>query len=210
MRILSFGKKDPDVDAFEAQLEAQLDGLYNVALRYTRNPAMAEDLVHDTAVRALRFKERFEEGSNFKAWIYTILTNTFINRYRRQKREREIIEGSTRDDVEIQMRSDVTRDTARQPEAAYLEQMMSDDVIAALDDLPEEFRAVVVLCDVEGMSYRDIADVVHCPVGTVMSRLFRARKLLKRKLSGVAKERGILRGEVEVTATHQVAAVVDV
>jgi RNA polymerase sigma-70 factor (ECF subfamily) len=199
MSILSFGKKASAVDEFETLLEAQLDGLYNVALRYTRNPAMAEDLVHDTAVRALRFRDRFEKGSNFKAWVYTILTNTFINRYRRQKRERQIMEGSSREDVEQQLRSDTSRDTASQPESSYLEQMLSDDVIAALDDLPDEFRSVVVLCDVEGLSYKQIADVVNCPVGTVMSRLFRARRLLKGKLSTVAKERGIIKGEVEMT-----------
>src|SRR4051812_3769918 len=99
-------RNSPLSDEFEALLESQLDGLYSTALRYTRDPAQAEDLVHDTAVRALRFRDRFEMGSNFKAWIYTILTNTFIHRYRRQKREREILEGPSRDDVERQLRSE--------------------------------------------------------------------------------------------------------
>ena len=188
-----FRKKTPVLDEFETLLESQLDGLYSVALRYTRDPAQAEDLVHDTAVRALRFRDRFERGSNFKAWIYTILTNTFIHRYRRQKREREILEGASRDDVERQLRSESARDLAREPESAYLEQLLSDDVIRALDDLPEDFRTVVVLCDIEGLSYKDIADVLKCPVGTVMSRLYRARRLLERKLAVLAVERGILR-----------------
>jgi RNA polymerase sigma-70 factor (ECF subfamily) len=188
-----FRKKTPVLDEFEILLEGQLDGLYSVALRYTRDPAQAEDLVHDTAVRALRFRDRFERGSNFKAWIYTILTNTFIHRYRRQKREREILEGATRDDVERQLRSETARDMAREPEHAYLENLLSDDVIQALDDLPEDFRTVVVLCDIEGLSYKDIAEVLKCPVGTVMSRLYRARRLLERKLAGLAMERGILR-----------------
>lgn len=199
MSIFSFGKKTSNIDEFETLLEAQLDGLYNVALRYTRNSALAEDLVHDTAVRALRFRDRFEKGSNFKAWVYTILTNTFINRYRRQKREREIIEGSTREDVVQQLGSDTSRHTASQPESTFMERMLSDDVVAALDDLPEEFRQVVVLCDVEGLSYKEIASAAQCPVGTVMSRLSRARRLLKRKLTAVAKERGIIRGEIEMT-----------
>lgn len=188
-----FRKKTPVLDEFETLLESQLDGLYSVALRYTRDPAQAEDLVHDTAVRALRFRDRFERGSNFKAWIYTILTNTFIHRYRRQKREREILEGASRDDVERQLRSESARDLAYEPESAYLEQLLSDDVIRALDDLPEDFRTVVVLCDIEGLSYKDIADVLKCPVGTVMSRLYRARRLLERKLAVLAVERGILR-----------------
>jgi RNA polymerase sigma-70 factor (ECF subfamily) len=193
MSLLSFGSKTPVLDEFETLLEGQLEGLYSVALRYTRDPAQAEDLVHDTAVRALRFRDRFERGSNFKAWIYTILTNTFIHRYRRQKREREILEGASRDDVERQLRSEAARDLAREPEHAYLEQLLSDDVIRALDDLPEDFRTVVVLCDIEGLSYKDIADVLKCPVGTVMSRLYRARRLLERKLAGLAVERGILK-----------------
>lgn len=195
-----FRKKNPVLDEFETLLESQLDGLYSVALRYTRDPAQAEDLVHDTAVRALRFRDRFERGSNFKAWIYTILTNTFIHRYRRQKREREILEGASRDDVERQLRSESARDLAREPESAYLEQLLSDDVIRALDDLPEDFRTVVVLCDIEGLSYKDIADVLKCPVGTVMSRLYRARRLLERKLAVLAVERGILRPGAQVAA----------
>ena len=195
-----FRKKNPVLDEFETLLESQLDGLYSVALRYTRDPAQAEDLVHDTAVRALRFRDRFERGSNFKAWIYTILTNTFIHRYRRQKREREILEGASRDDVERQLRSESARDLAREPESAYLEQLLSDDVIRALDDLPEDFRTVVVLCDIEGLSYKDIADVLKCPVGTVMSRLYRARRLLERKLAVLAVERGILRPGAQAAA----------
>ncbi len=183
-------------DDFEKLLEAQLRGLHSVALRYTRDNALAEDLVHDTAVRALRFRDRFEVGSNFKAWIYTILTNTFIHRYRRQKREREIVEGASRGDVERLLRSDTSRDLAMNPENSYFKQQLSDDVVRALADLPEDFRAVVVMCDIEGQSYRDIADVLACPVGTVMSRLYRARRLLERKLGNLAAERGIVRQNV--------------
>ena len=200
-----FRKKTPVLDEFETLLETQLDGLYSVALRYTRDPAQAEDLVHDTAVRALRFRDRFEQGSNFKAWIYTILTNTFIHRYRRQKREREILEGVSRDDVERQLRSETSRDLAREPEQSYLEQLLSDDVIRALDELSEDFRTVVVLCDIEGLSYKDIADVLDCPVGTVMSRLYRARRLLERRLSALAMERGILKPGAPDMLTAQAA-----
>ena len=191
-----FAKKDASATEFEVLLQAQLDGLYNVALRYTRDPSQAEDLVHDTAVRALRFRDRFEQGSNFKAWIYTILTNTFIHRYRRHKREREILEGSSREDVERQLRSEDTRHCANAPEQTYLNHLLSDDVVKALGELPADFRAVVVLCDIEGLSYKDIAVSLACPVGTVMSRLYRARRLLERKLSHVAAESGIVKNNI--------------
>jgi RNA polymerase sigma-70 factor (ECF subfamily) len=180
-------------DPFEAQLEAQLSSLYSMALRYTRDASLAEDLVHDTAVRALRFRDKFMAGTNFKAWVYTILTNTFIHRYRRQRREREILEGQNRADVEQQMRSETSRELAQNPERGYLHQALSDDVVRALESLPEEFRTVVMLCDVEGQSYKDIAELLMCPLGTIMSRLYRARRLLERKLAHVAVENGILK-----------------
>lgn len=193
MHLSLFGKKNSDAEDFEGLLQAQLRGLYGVALRYVRDPAMAEDLVHDTVVRALRFKHRFEPGTNFKAWIYTILTNTFIHRYRRQKREREILEGITRDEVENHLTNEISASHAQDPENSYLRHMLSDDVLKALDEMPEDFRTVVTLCDIEGLSYKEISDALDCPVGTVMSRLFRGRRFLEKKLAHVATERGILK-----------------
>ncbi len=193
MKFLSFSKKNSDFDDFESLVETSLDGLYRVALRYTRNPAQAEDLVQDTVVRALRFRDRFEPGTNFKAWVYTILTHTFIHKYRRQKREREVLEGVTRSDVERQLTSTEVRDLASRPEDTYLDRMLSDEVLAALDALPEDFRTVVTLCDLEGLAYKEIADVLGCPVGTVMSRLYRGRRMLEDKLYGLAVERGIVK-----------------
>ncbi|MEK7705869.1 MAG: sigma-70 family RNA polymerase sigma factor [Myxococcota bacterium] len=194
MRLLQLGKKQRDIDEFEDLIGKHLDGLYGAALRFTRNSAQAEDLVQDTVVRALRFRERFEPGTNFRAWIFTILTNTFIHRYRRQKREREALEGVRREDVARELRSERSEQQALEPENTYLDGMLSDDVLAALDSLPEEFRAVVVLCDIEGLAYKDIAEAVECPVGTVMSRLYRGRRMLEDKLLGVAIERGIVKG----------------
>lgn len=182
-------------ETFEDLLQSHLDGLYGAALRYTREPQAAEDLVHDTAVRALRFKDSFEMGTNFKAWIYTILTNTFIHKYRRRQREREILGGVTRRDVENRLHSEDSRSAAQDPENSYLRDMLSDDVLAALDALPEEYRMVIVLCDLQGLSYKEIADAIDRPVGTVMSRLYRGRRTLEAKLRGVAIERGILKGE---------------
>lgn len=195
MTLLQFRKNVEELESFESLLEGHLDGMYRVALSLTRNPTQAEDLVHDTAVRALRFRDRFEMGTNFKAWIYTVLHHTFIHRYRRQKRERELLDGATRHDVERQLRSETARSAAADPENAYLEDMLSDDVVRALEELPEEFRSVVTLCDLEGLSYKEIADVIGRPVGTVMSRLYRGRRLLEKSLRGLAVERGIVKEE---------------
>lgn len=197
MNLFGFAKKRvPAQESFDALLESNLDGLYRVALRYTRDASLAEDLVHDTAMRALRFRDRFEPGTNFKAWIYTILTNTFIHRYRRHKKERMILDGSTREDVQSSLGSETARLCAEDPEHAYLDHMLSDDVLAALDALPEDFRMVVVLCDIEGLSYKEIADVLGCPVGTVMSRLYRGRRILEQALAGVAAAHGIVKAKV--------------
>ncbi len=193
-KMAFFGKKKiKDFDEFEELIELHLDGMYRVAMRYTREPSAAEDLVQDTVVRALRFRDHFELGTNFKAWIYTVLTHTFIHKYRRKKRERELLEGQNREDVQHQLESESARDAATEPEQAYLDRMLSDDVVHALDALPEEFRTVIVLCDLEGLSYKDIAEVVDCPVGTVMSRLYRGRRILEQKLYGLAVEQGIVR-----------------
>jgi RNA polymerase sigma-70 factor (ECF subfamily) len=193
MSLFSKRKPSKALDDFEAMLSDNLDGMYRVALSLTRNPAQAQDLVHDTAVRALRFRDRFELGTNFKAWVFTILHHTFIHVYRRRKRERELLEGASRHDVARQLRSDDSVMAHHDPENAYLDHMLSDDVVRALAELPEEFRTVVTLCDLEGLSYKDIADVIGRPVGTVMSRLYRGRRLLEKSLSGLAVERGIVK-----------------
>jgi RNA polymerase sigma-70 factor, ECF subfamily len=211
MGLFGFSKPRKDLDEFELLIEQHLDGLFGVALRYTRDRAYAEDLVQDTVVRALRFRDRFEPGTNFKAWVYTILTHTFIHRYRRQKREREILDGQNRVDVDRQLHSEVSRELAMRPENAYLENLLSDDVLAALDSIPEDFRTVVVLCDIEGLAYKDIADIVGCPVGTVMSRLYRGRRMLEGKLANLAIEQGILKPNKRAAEGAAVApAVLDI
>lgn len=208
MKLFSFAKsRRPPEETFESLLESHLDGMYRVALSLTRNPVQAEDLVHDTAVRALRFKNRFEMGTHFRAWIYTVLHHTFVHRYRRKKREREILEGSTRIDVERQMQSEGSRLRALDPEGTYLENMLSDEVLAALESLPPEFRTVVTLCDIEGLAYKEIAEVIDRPVGTVMSRLYRGRRQLENKLRGVAVDRGLIRDDAQRASDGE--AVVD-
>lgn len=176
---------------FERMLADTLPALTHLALRYTRNPSLADDLVHDTVVRALRFRESFRHGSNFRAWTHTILTNTFIHGYRRSRKEKEILGQAGRRDVEAQLCSEATQESAHRPERALLFNHLSDDVVAALAALPEDFRAAVVLCDLQGHSYREVAAALNCPLGTVMSRLHRARRLLEEQLADYAREQGI-------------------
>ncbi len=180
--------------AFEREALPHLDALYGAAYRLTRNPRDAEDLVQDALLRAYRFWDSFEKNSNCKAWLFKILTNTFINGYQKRKRNREVLsaavsEQQATDGVLIHERSAAQRD----PEGLLIDRTMSDDVANALAALPSEFRLAVVLCDVEGFSYREIAEIMDCPVGTVMSRLYRGRRLLRKALYQFAVEEGIVK-----------------
>ena len=163
-------------------------------MRLTRNPRDAEDLVQDSILRAYRFWHTFQDTSNCRAWLAKIVTNTFINSYQKKKRTREIQtaaqeEQRVRDGVLAQERAL----SQRNPEQQLLDSSFSDDVAAALDSLPDDFRIPVVLCDVQEMSYKEIADIMECPVGTVMSRLYRGRKMLRKSLQGFALEEGLIR-----------------
>jgi RNA polymerase sigma-70 factor (ECF subfamily) len=175
---------------FERLALGHLDALYGAALRYTRNERDAEDLVQDTVLRAFRFFHHFEEGTNIKAWLFKILTNTFINKYRRSVKEREII-----DELEYDQELFVSEGTARSgqdPEGDLLANLFSGDVQQALEALPEDFRIAVVLADLEDFSYKEIADIMDCPVGTVMSRLYRGRRLLQKRLRDYAEREGVI------------------
>jgi RNA polymerase sigma-70 factor (ECF subfamily) len=176
---------------FEALALPHLDGLYAAALRLTKNPRDAEDLVQDAVLRAFRFFDKFERGTNIKAWLYKILTNTFINRYRRSTKERNIVEDE-RDSVQDRLLSRDAADAAENPERAYLDRMLSDDVLKALDSVPVDFRLAVILADLQDFSYKEIADILDVPVGTVMSRLFRGRRLLQKQLAEYATATGVL------------------
>ncbi|MEW5737500.1 MAG: sigma-70 family RNA polymerase sigma factor [Myxococcota bacterium] len=167
---------------FEALVSPWLDGLYAAALRLTRNERNAEDLVQDTVMRAWRFFEKFEKGTNFRAWLFKILTNTFINSYRRNTREKSLQDESERQSVEAQFFSPDTTDQAANPEEYLLDRVMREDVLKAIDGLPIDFRMVVILADLQEFSYKEIAEVLDIPVGTVMSRLFRGRKALQKAL----------------------------
>lgn len=167
---------------FEKQLAPCLDGLYAAALRLTRNERDAEDLVQDSVMRGYRFFDKFERGTNFRAWLFKILTNTFINGYRRQVKERTLGDESERQSVEAQLFSSDATDQAQNPEDFLIERVMSEDVIRAIDTLPIDFRMVVIYADLQEFSYKEIAEILDVPVGTVMSRLFRGRKQLQKAL----------------------------
>lgn len=174
---------------FEQQAMEFLDPLFAAAMRMTRNPADAEDLVQETFMKAFAAFGRFEQGSNLKAWLYRILTNTYINSYRKRQRE-----GFTTpvDELEDWQLPDSDGLIARSAEAEALDHMPPSVVKDALGELSEEFRMVVYFADVEGFSYQEIADMMGTPIGTVMSRLHRARRILRDKLRDYALEQGLV------------------
>jgi len=165
--------------------------LYSAALRMTRNPADAEDVVQETYLKAYRAYGSFREGTNLKAWLYRILTNTYINRYRKAQRRPSEVELGELQDLYLFRRLGEQSGATESAEAEVLEQFVDTDVIEALESLPENFRMAVLLADVEGFAYKEIADMLDIPIGTVMSRLHRGRKALQKKLWHLAEERGI-------------------
>src|SRR3954465_11500799 len=168
--------------------------LYSAALRMTRNPSDAEDLVQETYLRAYRGFGGFKEGTNLKAWLYKILTNTFINSYRAKKRRPDEVDLDDSEDFFLYRRLGGLESVAadRTPETEVLESIPDDMVKAALEALPEQFRMAVLLADVEGFSYKEIAEILDIPIGTVMSRLHRGRKGLQKKLYEFAVARGLV------------------
>jgi RNA polymerase sigma-70 factor (ECF subfamily) len=187
--------------AFEEQALVHLDSLYATGLRMTRDPRDAEDLVQDTMLAAYRFFDRFEQGTNCRAWLFKILTNTFINKYRKKVREREVRDVLDQEETPSLMSEDVA-EASRNPESTMLSSLLSDDVKKALDSIPYDYRIAVVLCDLEDFSYKEIADIVDCPVGTVMSRLHRGRRLLQKALRGYAVREGIVKADPSDADDH--------
>ena len=173
--------------SFEKEALRHISELYATALRYARDEKDAEDLVQETLLRALTAWDHYKKGTNCRAWLFRILTNNFINEYRRNVKERRW------KGVGEPIISPSRRRAAWDPEGTFLERMVGDEVLQALAEIPQDFRNVVVMADLYGLSYREIARRLGCPMGTVMSRLYRGRRLLGESLGDYAREQGILR-----------------
>ena len=178
--------------AFEKEALVHLDALYRVALRLTGNPSDADDLVQETMLKAYRSWEQYQPGTNAKGWLLTILRNSFINEYRRRTRHPETVDVDTIEPFAVFQ--DIQEED---PQGAFFDKIVDDEVRRAIDGLPDAFRETVVLSDVEGMSYQEIGKILGIPVGTVKSRLFRARQMLQAKLYDYAVGNGYIKGRKE-------------
>jgi RNA polymerase sigma-70 factor, ECF subfamily len=177
---------------FERDALPFLDQLYNAALRMTRNPADADDLVQETFAKAYSSFHQFTEGTNLKAWLYRILTNTFINSYRKRQREPQRAATEEIEDWQLARAESHTAAGLKSAEAEALEHLPDSDVKEALQQVPDDFRMAVYLADVEGFSYKEIAEILGIPIGTVMSRLHRGRRALEKALWERVRERGLV------------------
>jgi RNA polymerase sigma-70 factor (ECF subfamily) len=174
---------------FERDALVFTDQLYAAALRYTKNPEDARDLLQDTYLKAFASFHQFEEGTNLRAWLYRVLTTTFINSYRKGQRQPQIAQGEL-EDWQLAGAQSHTSDLGKSAEVEALENLPDTDIKRALQEIPEDFRIVVYLADVEGFAYKEIAEILGVPGGTVMSRLHRGRKQLREKLTDYARELG--------------------
>ena len=175
---------------FEREAVPHMDILYNYALRMTGNADDADDLVQETYMKAYRFWDKYEKGTNIRAWLFRIMKNSYINRYRKETREPDTV-----DYDQIQNFYHTIRSESADPndlQEKIFGGLLEDNVTRAVESLPEDFRTVVILCDIEGLPYEEIAEFVDCPIGTVRSRLHRGRKMLRAKLFEYAKQRGFV------------------
>lgn len=173
---------------FEQEAIPHMDILYNYALRMTSDPDDAHDLVQETYLKAYRFWDKYEKGTNIRAWLFRIMKNSYINRYRKETKEPDTVDYEDIQNFYNSIRYESTDPNDLQEK--IFGGLLEDDVVRAIESLPEDFRTVVILCDIEGLSYEEISEFVDCPIGTVRSRLHRGRKVLRAKLFEYARKRG--------------------
>jgi RNA polymerase sigma-70 factor (ECF subfamily) len=178
---------------FEAEALPHMDVLYNFALRTTGNEDDARDLLQETYLKAYRFWDKYEKGTNIRAWLFRIMKNSYINRYRKETKEPDKVDYDDIENFYNTIRAESTDPNDLQ-EQLY-GNLLGDEVTKALQSLPDDFRTVVILCDIEGLTYEEIAEFVECPIGTIRSRLHRGRKLLQAKLFEYAKQQGMIKGD---------------
>lgn len=188
---------EPPSEDFEVGLLAQLDSLYRTALRMTNNPQEAEDLVQETMLKAIRFAHTYQPGTNLRAWLFRILNTSAINRYRKQANHPAPVALPEGEEFYLynQIRDLSGQERSLGAEEEVLNQYLDEDVYQALNDLPPNFRMAIILADIEGLSYKEIAEALQIPIGTVMSRISRARRQLQKSLWQYAKDRGYVRTE---------------
>lgn len=177
-------------EEFKREAIPHMDILYNYALRMTADPDDAKDLLQETFLKAYRFWDKYEKGTNIRAWLFRIMKNSYINRYRKETKEPDTVDYN-----DIQNFYNTIRYQSEDPndlQEKIFGGLLEDDVARAIEALPEDFRTVVILCDIEGLTYEEIAEFVDCPIGTVRSRLHRGRKMLREKLYHYAKKRGFI------------------
>ena len=195
-----FGRRQGQEDnGFQDEALVHLDAIFYAARYMTRDAQEAEDLVQETFLKAFRFWHRYQKGTNCKAWLFRILTNTHINRNRGKVKQFTFLDNVDTEPAGSAPISDVNA-FYKSPEAGYLHQLLHDDVAKAIEALPEDFRIPVILADLQDFSYQEIAEIMECPIGTVMSRLHRGRKALRKKLRRYAEDAGYIQSEEEAEA----------